>query len=400
VNRGYLDSLFSLLRLALGADAESQPKFEKGTAEEWSLLYSLASKLSAVGIAYAGICKLPKDKQPPLNIAFQWASEAETIRGHNRLINGEAARLTELFKGQGRRTAILKGAANARLYPDKFMRQCGDIDIWIEGGKESVIALLQEMGLMEVQDAVTAPETTPQSKSRKKSYEEKYAEAKRELAVSGHHVHLSPEAAKVTVEAHFRSSSGNLNPVTSRRLMRFLEREILEAAPVPEGFNVPPISFALAMQLSHIQRHFLAGGIGLKQILDYFELLMNASEEDRSTMTQNLRRFGLSQTAGALMWLLHEKLGLPRERLLCNPDARRGKWMLEVVLSGGNFGFYSRVEARSTIPRWFGRRWRVVRFLPFAPVEILWAEIDYWKRFAKSIPIRIRLRKLSIRDLF
>ena len=39
--------------------------------------------------------------------------------------------------------AILKGQANARLYPDKFSRETGDIDIWVEGGRESVLALLQ-----------------------------------------------------------------------------------------------------------------------------------------------------------------------------------------------------------------------------------------------------------------
>ena len=93
------NSFFLLLRLALGADVETQPKFEIETAKEWSLLYSLASKLSVVGIVYAGICKLPKDRRPPLDIAFQWASEAEAIRGHNRLVNDEAKRLTELFAG-------------------------------------------------------------------------------------------------------------------------------------------------------------------------------------------------------------------------------------------------------------------------------------------------------------
>ena len=31
-------------------------------------------------------------------------------------------------------TAILKGQANARLYPDKHARQPGDVDIWVEGG--------------------------------------------------------------------------------------------------------------------------------------------------------------------------------------------------------------------------------------------------------------------------
>jgi hypothetical protein len=35
----------------------------------------------------------------------------------------------------------------------------------------------------------------------------------------------------------------------------------LSVSKVDEGFYVPSVRFALVMQLAHIQRHFLAGGI-------------------------------------------------------------------------------------------------------------------------------------------
>jgi hypothetical protein len=388
------EHLFTLIRLAFGAGEGECANFNVETAKEWSLLYSLASKLSVVGIAYAGICKLPKDRRPPLDLAFQWASEAEAIRGHNRLVNDEARRLAELFAGEGRRTAILKGAANARLYPDRFMRQCGDIDIWIDGGRDSVIGLLRRLGLMEPEPQAIA--------GRKMTYEEKYAEAKRMLGTnfSMHHVHLAHDAAAVTVEAHFRPSSGNLNPFTNKRLMKFLNDEISKTELVPEGFYVPSLKFALAMQLSHIQRHFTAGGIGLKQITDYYVLLLQAGDSDRQAIAKNLRRFGFLRVARALMWVLGRIYGLGRERMLCAPNEDLGRRMLEVILVGGNFGYYSKVEAKSAIPRWFARRWRAIKFCPFSPIEVFWAEVAYWRTFARTIPIRIRLRKLTIRDLF
>jgi hypothetical protein len=394
VEQNIHEHLFTLIRLAFGAGEAESANFNVETAEEWSLLYSLASKLSVVGIAYAGICKLPKGRRPPLDLAFQWASEAEAIRGHNRLVNDEARRLTELFAGEGRRSAILKGAANARLYPDRFMRQCGDIDIWIDGGRDSVIGLLGRLGLMEPEpQAITG---------RKMTYEEKYAEAKRKLnvKVSGHHVHLAHDAATVTVEAHFLPSSGNLNPFTNKRLMKFLNDEISKTELVPEGFYVPSLKFALAMQLSHIQRHFMAGGIGLKQITDYYVLLQQASDSERLEIAKNLRSFGLLRVTKALMWVLGHIYGLERDRMLCEPNERYGKWMLGVILEGGNFGFYYKVEYRSFVTRWFGRRWRAIRFSPFSPMDVFWAEVAYWKHFWRSLPIRIKLRKLSIRDLF
>lgn len=349
-----------------------------------------------VGIAYAGIRRLPKDRQPPLDLAFQWASEAETVRGHNRMVNREAANLTELFKAQGRRTAILKGAANARLYPDAFIRQCGDIDIWVEGGRESVVALLQDLGMMS-RDSVTMKSFFF---SRNKPHDELYAEARKILSVCGHHVHLAEPRNGIEIEVHFKPSSGNYNPFTNKRFQSYLAREIGNTELVPEGFYVPSMKFALAMQLSHVQRHFMSSGIGLKQVVDYYALLLCASEADRKEIAGLLHRFGLYRSCGALMWVLGQILGLDRKRMLCAPDEKRGREMLAQILKGGNFGFYEKGERLSTIPRWFYKRKREMRFWTFAPSEVFWCEVFYWNRTIRSIPIRIKLRKLSIRDLF
>jgi len=348
-----------------------------------------------VGIAYAGICKLPKDRQPPLDLAFQWASEAETVRGHNRMVNREAANLTELFKAQGRRTAILKGAANARLYPDAFIRQCGDIDIWVDGGRESVVALLQDLGIMPAEPVTMGRFFF----SRNRPYDELYAEAKEILSVSGHHVHLTHSMNGIEVEVHFKPSSGNQNPITNKRLQRYLTAELENVELVPEGFCVPSLKFALVMQLSHIQRHFLASGVGLKQIVDYFVLLQNAPDSDRKEIAGLLQKFGLYRSCEALMWVLGQTLGLESERMLCPPNEKLGMRMLKQILLGGNFGFYEKGVHLSMLPRWFFKRKRERRFWVFAPSEIFWMKAAYWKRTIRSIPIRIKLRKLSIRDL-
>ena len=87
------EKFFALLRLGLGMEGQA-PSGISLTPEEWSALYDMAVRQSVLGVAYAGIQRLPKDAQPPMELAFQWASEAETIRGHNRLVNGVAARLT------------------------------------------------------------------------------------------------------------------------------------------------------------------------------------------------------------------------------------------------------------------------------------------------------------------
>lgn len=342
------DNLFyKLLRLSLGLPQEFPVDIDAPT---WRHLYQTTVRQSLIGVCYQGLCLLPEGCRPPMEIVMQWASEAETIKGMNELFNQESARLTRLFDDAGRRTAILKGQANARLYPDKLSRLPGDIDIWVEGGRESVLALLQ-----------TAPFAS--------------MTGNKNLQPSSHHENLHTKN-KVEVEVHFHPSSGNYNPFTSKRMLRWLETEILSTVGVEEGFLVPSVRFALVMQLSHIQRHFIAVGIGLRQICDYFMLLKNASAEDRQMVADHLKCFGLRHTAGALMWVLGEVLQMDRALMICEPDNYRGEWMLREIMAGGNFGQYADRMQHGRLRRKLEKRWRQLRMIRF----------DSWEVVMKGVP--------------
>ena len=355
------EQFYKLLRLSLRLTQEFPVDV---SAETWRRLYQTAVRQSLVGICYQGVCLLPEGSKPPVEIAMQWASEAESIRGLNELLYQEAARLTRKFAEKGRRTAILKGQANARLYPDKYARQPGDIDIWAEGGRESVLALLPN--------------------HEKPSY---------------HHVHLPANENGVVVEVHFRPSSGNFNPITNRRLQRWLEREILSASMVEEGFCVPSVRFALVMQLAHVQRHFLASGLGLRHVCDYYWLLQNSTAEDLRVVAGLLKEFGLHHAAGALMWVLGEVLRLDKTLMLSVPDSYRGKWMLREMMTGGNFGWYAQRQQYGLLRRVYESKRRHLWLMKFDLWEVFWMEIIYWKTIVQTLPTRIRYRTLSLRDI-
>ena len=155
---------------------------------------------------------------------MRWAAHAEATRDMNKRMNAEAARLTEIFSKEGRHTAVLKGAANARLYPDPLSRQCGDIDFWVDGGFKSVEDLLLKLKFI--------PE--------------------HEETSCRHHIHMPKNKDGVTVEIHYRPASGN--PYKNGELQKYLNKEILNSELVPEGFYSPTIKFALVMQLSHLQQ--------------------------------------------------------------------------------------------------------------------------------------------------
>ncbi len=358
--------LFSLLRTALNGEPFTQIM----DAGAWRSIYVEAKRQSLLGIIWKVANSLPREQQPPMEVALMWVSESEAIRGFNELQNKEAARLTKLFAEVGRKTIILKGQANARLYPDKFSRQPGDIDIWVEGGRKSVLQLLREFGL---------------------------ASDNEKLKASYHHVDLPPNENGIEVEVHFRPSSGNYNPLTNRRLQKWLEKEVLSSTMSEEHFNVPSLRFALVMQLSHIQRHLLENGIGLRQICDYFLLLKSSTIKERKEVSSLLKKFGLHPIAGALMWVLREVFHLKENLALCTPDNYRGKWMLKEVIEGGNFGHYAKEERMGLWQRFFATRKRRMKLLRFDFWEVLWMDIFYWESIIAKTPERIKYRTLSLK---
>lgn len=365
------NDFFALLRSAINGE----PFRFRVTDSEWYEVFILAQKQLLEGLIWPVV----KDRKLPLDIAFQWIGVAERIRGLNELQNKEASRLTRLFEEAGRKSAILKGQANARLYPDKFMRTPGDIDIWVEGGREIVLEFIIGLGLLDERPTIA-------NLGKMNTATESY-----------HHVHLPLTNEGVEVEVHFRSSSGSHCPWTNQRLQRWLEDEIQYMSKVEEGFYVPSIRFALMMQMSHIQRHFLSSGVGMRQICDYYLLLRNSTEDERQTLSGLLASFGLRHTAGALMWVLKDVLHLDDELMICNPDEWRGIWMLRDVMEGGNFGHYSHAGAGKW-KRFLESKIRHFKLMRFDFWEVVWIEIDYWCAIVRTLPERVRRGRLSLRD--
>jgi hypothetical protein len=361
--------MYELLRAALRPSKEPVVLSKTLSEDEWNAVHAKCIKQDQVGIAYRAICRLNKDQLPPRMLLFQWTQEAESIKGHNELLNAKAAYLTELFAKHGRKTAVLKGPANARLYPDAFMRQAGDIDLWVDGGRESVVALMKKLG-MEFDDK----------------------------DLSQHHAHLHEDENGVVVEIHYKVVPDLANPFASRRMQKFLETEIRKAERVPEGFCVPSIKFALVMQLSHIQKHVFLGGIGLKQMLDYYILLQNSTEKDRREVKQILSNLGFMGTCAALMWILEHVLGLEKSLMLCKPKERFGRKVLAEIDKGGHFGFFKRkdVTPRAHAIKWLKCRLRIFELFGLSPSEKIWREIGYWKDFAKTVPRRLKERRLYL----
>ena len=371
-----MDLFFELIQVAL----EQREKLSSTPSDkEWADLFTISGMQSITGVTFLALEKLHEHEQyPPINLLYEWIGISEQIKRQNAQMNHEAARLTNLFENEGHQTAILKGQANALLYPNPLSRQPGDIDIWVSGGKKKILQTLQGLNLF---------------KGKLEQYD-----TTEDATETYHHIHLPENENGIEVEVHFRASSGNLNPVTNRRLQKYLNDEInLERTLVYDGFYVPSVKFALVMQLAHIQRHLLTEGVGLRQLMDYYYLLKSDAKNERSEVMPRLREFGLSHIAGAVMWVLKEVLGLEDKYMIAPVDEKRGNMMLSIIMEGGNFGHYNPTKKKArTWSNLVRSRFNWIKLIQFDAQEVIWGEIRFVQFFIKSLPERIRRRSWSL----
>ena len=123
--------------------------------------------------------------------------------------------------------------------------------------------------------------------------------------------------------------------------------------------------------MAHMFRHYLEGGLGLRQMMDYYYILQVLDPADRQPVMDTLKRLGMDRFAAALMLSLQYNFGLEDEYLLCPPDRKLGRKLIEDAISMGNFGVLdTRNRAKKgegPIGRFFRKNGRVFSNLRYYP---------------------------------
>ena len=90
---------------------------------------------------------------------------------------------------------------------------------------------------------------------------------------------------------------------------------------------------------------------------------------------RELKYLGLGKFAGAVMYVLHEVLGLSEEKMIAPMDEKRGKLLLAEILNGGNFGQhftkYGHFTKQGMAKKYFLKIWRNMHFVRYYPAEAL-----------------------------
>ena len=354
---------FDFLRFCIGSAKEIPGSLKE---VDWKELYAIAKKQALLGVLFYGIRQLPKELAPEQKLLMQWMVMAEMIRKQNIRLFQDSVKVCQNFENEGFANCILKGQGNALLYPDPYMRTPGDIDIYLAGGRKRVMEYVNKVCPNQV--------------------------------MRYHHVDFP--VMKTAIEVHF-TPSYMFFPIHNSRMQKWFKEVMGEQCnhrvSLPDGYgeiHVPQVSFNVIYILSHLYRHIFTEGIGLRQLLDYYFVLVkwhtdltNLTDSNKSLpqMTQinidvdalrhELKYLGLWKFAGAVMYVLHEALGLPEAKMIAPIDVNEGRFLLAEIMQGGNFGQYDTrlgsKENEGKLHRYLRMSLRNLRFVKHYPTEAL-----------------------------
>ena len=294
------------------------------SADEWGELYKMAKKQSLVGVCFVGVQKLVEQRQElPEMLYFTWLGMAAKIQQRNEVVNRQCVELQKRLSADGFRSYIMKGQYVATLYGEHLaaLRQSGDIDVYLEGGLDKVLAYARTFG--EVKKVNELEMSVP-------VYEDS-----------------STNSGQVTeVEFHYRPFIMR-NPFKNAKLQKFFDdqseacftnRISLENKAESLEIVAPTTKFNLVHQLVHTYHHFITEGVGLRQLMDYYFVIQASNPEDINKCQKMVESLGLNRFASALMWVLMHVFGLKVEQALWAPCEKDGRLLLDEILMSGNFG--------------------------------------------------------------
>lgn len=372
---------FALIRVSIGRQERLS---HTPTEMEWRELYALAEKQAVIGICFCGVQRLQRlGYDIPMDLYMKWLGMAAKIQQRNELMNRRSVEVQRMLAKEGMRMSILKGQGVARYYKLKdeslelranslgMLRQSGDIDIYVPCGMDKALRWCRE----------------------------KYGDV--DFDYINAHV---PMFKDVEVELHWR-----VQPMTNlfrnRRLQRWLEREetkvmilggkaILKPSetlrPSETTIIVPTLEFNTFYLMLHCYNHEFSSGLGLRQLMDYYFLLM-ARKEHNLAVDRLFKEFGMERFVRAVMWIMQEVFGLERDHLLCEPDEKEGRYILAEVMAGGNFGHHDKRIRKVGNGKWhsvFATLQHAMHVLKRYPSEALWMPVwmvyhFIWKRTLK-----------------
>lgn len=338
--------LLLLLRSALWEEEPADLSLFPLTGACWQRVYRESQRQTVTALACHGLGYLPDSLVPPEDLLLRWIAEADLTERMNRRMDRTLVRLFALFRQNGFHPVLQKGQGVAAFYPAPRLRACGDIDLFFSRGEwAEALALIRRQGARPTAEADGS---------------------------------VCYQWEGIAVEHHPR-----LLDLSGPAARRFVERHPCDPVPMRLGLDgrvaVPAPWQNLLLLNTHILKHAMGHGIGLRQLCD---MACACHRLSGSVDSQWMRR--ACQATGVAAWtpLLHaflvHHLGLPACRLPYADVAPSAQPLAELVERTGNFGQGGASQAAAVSP-WRRKAATARAFVArsafsfrYAPAEAFW----------------------------
>ena len=371
-------------------------------------------------------------------LLMNWMGKAQQIRRQNRKVNLVASKLFSMLREDGMRCCVLKGQGNALMYPNPYSRTPGDIDVWIDASRERIMEYAQKKFELEDDIRLQHLETSldgvpvelhffPCSMNNPIYHArlQKWFRRNADLQCS-HIVGLPDEAGDIAIPTtafnvvyqlthlyhHFFDEGIGMRQIIDYFLVVndfsknvFLNNDLsnhpvnFSNHPVPlskEGstFSPSPSSsgsgdVTAPSRCSEPLRSKDGGPSKVSPDCAGWDRLAIEGDNSAGSTTvvtssastvlvvvqRELKYLGLWKFARAVMYVLHEALGLSDGKMIAPMDEKRGKLLLAEILNGGNFGRhftkYGHFTQQGMAKKYFLKIWRNMHFVRYYPAEAL-----------------------------
>ena len=363
----------------------------------WEQLFEFCKRQALVGIGFAAVEKLHAvGIVCPSKLSMQWMALALQIEKKNALLNEQCKKLTEEYEHDGLSTCILKGQGNCLNYPEelRMRRMPGDIDVWCIPPKDG-LNIAVATGDNDV-EYVNYKGVNAVIEYARMQYRLKGIDANPKACY--HHIE-TPAMDGTEVEVHYRPAFLR-SPLRNWRMQRWFENHTDECMKnkTQLGFSMMASSVNVVYQMCHLYTHIFEGGIGLRQLMDYYFALrvwhndvmeckdlqsqgmwsegMGTPVMSKEEVMSVLRSFGIAKFTSAVMYVLHKTFAMPTHYYICKPNEKEGRKLLAEIMQGGNFGQYDSRDAAlkkgGMMKHGVWKLKRVMRLVSSYPEEALW----------------------------
>ena len=429
-----ITAIFAFLKYCLGYKRNMSRMI---AGMDWQELYSFASKQALLGLSFEGIERLGKEYSEELRLnpigrelLMTWMGKAQQIRRQNMKVNAVASKLYSMLREDGLRCCILKGQGNALIYPNAYSRNPGDIDVWVNASRERIMEYAQkkfELGDdIRLQHLETSLDGVPVElhffpcSMNNPIYHarlQKWFRRNADLQCS-HIVGLPDGAGDIAIP----TTAFNVVYQLTHLYHHFFDegigmRQIIDYYYVVCDFykvyqnssKITPSLFTIKEgSTSHPDPLTLRGEGGNRptrcseplrskdggpskvspDCAGWDRLSIEGDNSAGSTTVvtsyastaldvaqRELKYLGLWKFAEAVMYVLHEVLGLSEDKMIVPVDEKRGRLLLAEILDGGNFGRhfskYGGFTHQSMGKKYFLKIWRNMHFVRYYPAEAL-----------------------------